>query len=273
MSWGIEQHKTVKEEIMSQYYVGVKIVFAWPQTRDGVEVAARAAHEQNRHYCQMLGDNSQLSWENAPQWQKDSAIAGVKAIIANPDTTPEQSHEGWLALKASEGWKYGPVKDPEKKEHPCFVPYAELPEEQRAKDDIFGKVVRESLVKHPPVEEGYAVKYPDGYISWSPKDAFEAAYLPMGDSNDNTVTAKMVDEFTGVLYDRYKSTSLSDGKTTLVANKMISGFMEYGLSSCVDPKNYDESLGAELAIKKIKDAAWKCLGFVVQWGKYGINVK
>ena len=27
---------------------------------------------------------------------------------------------------------------------------------------------------------GYAVKYPDGYISWSPKDAFEAAYVPMG---------------------------------------------------------------------------------------------
>jgi len=25
-------------------------------------------------------------------------------------------------------------------------------------------------------KEGYAVKYPDGYISWSPKDVFEAAY-------------------------------------------------------------------------------------------------
>lgn len=27
---------------------------------------------------------------------------------------------------------------------------------------------------------GYAVKYPDGYVSWSPQDVFEAAYLPMG---------------------------------------------------------------------------------------------
>lgn len=27
---------------------------------------------------------------------------------------------------------------------------------------------------------GYAVKYSDGYISWSPKAVFEAAYLPMG---------------------------------------------------------------------------------------------
>lgn len=25
-------------------------------------------------------------------------------------------------------------------------------------------------------QEGYIVKYPDGYISWSPKEAFESAY-------------------------------------------------------------------------------------------------
>ena len=29
---------------------------------------------------------------------------------------------------------------------------------------------------------GYAVKYPDGYISWSPKDVFEAAYFPISDT-------------------------------------------------------------------------------------------
>lgn len=27
-----------------------------------------------------------------------------------------------------------------------------------------------------PDEEGYCVEYPDGYISWSPKDVFETAY-------------------------------------------------------------------------------------------------
>lgn len=29
-------------------------------------------------------------------------------------------------------------------------------------------------------KEGYAVKYADGYISWSPKDVFEAAYINIG---------------------------------------------------------------------------------------------
>lgn len=41
----------------------------------------------------------------------------------------------------------------------------------------------DSAVKSPPLFEqvpGYAVKYADGYISWSPKDIFEAVYLPIG---------------------------------------------------------------------------------------------
>lgn len=29
--------------------------------------------------------------------------------------------------------------------------------------------------------DGYAVVYPDGYTSWSPKEAFELAYIPLGD--------------------------------------------------------------------------------------------
>ncbi|WP_200881055.1 crAss001_48 related protein [Stenotrophomonas maltophilia] len=28
--------------------------------------------------------------------------------------------------------------------------------------------------------DGYSVKYADGYTSWSPKDVFEAAYIPLG---------------------------------------------------------------------------------------------
>jgi len=111
----------------------------------GIITAARAAHEANRILCIALGDNSQPNWENAPEWQKQSAVKGVEMILSNPDTTPEQSHEGWLAEKAATGWKYGPVKNPETKEHPCFVPYGKLPESQRLKDEMFGLVVRATL--------------------------------------------------------------------------------------------------------------------------------
>lgn len=105
------------------------------------EVIARVAHEINRAYCQSIGDDSQPSWEDAPEWQKQSAINGVEFHLANPEATPENSHENWLAEKAADGWKYGEVKDPEAKTHPCFRPYAELPQEQRSKDYIFRAVV------------------------------------------------------------------------------------------------------------------------------------
>lgn len=105
-----------------------------------IEACARAAHEVNRAYCAALGDTSQPSWESAPDWQRSSAINGVFGALKG--NTPEQSHEGWLEEKRAAGWKFGPVKDPDKKEHPCFVPYAELPPEQRAKDHLFVTTVR-----------------------------------------------------------------------------------------------------------------------------------
>jgi hypothetical protein len=105
------------------------------------EHIAFVAHEVNRAYCAAIGDSSQPAWEKAPRWQKDSAIEGVRAHLQHP-RTPEESHQLWLDHKAADGWKYGPVKDPDKKEHPCFVPYAELPAEQRVKDHLFAAVVR-----------------------------------------------------------------------------------------------------------------------------------
>lgn len=107
-----------------------------------IEVAAELCHEANRAYCKALGDDSQPHWGDAPDWQRASAIAGVEFHIANPDAGPSHSHDSWLRQKEADGWKHGPVKDAEKKEHPCFVPYDQLPPEQKAKDYIFGAIVK-----------------------------------------------------------------------------------------------------------------------------------
>jgi hypothetical protein len=105
-----------------------------------VEACARAAHEANRAYCIAIGDTSQTSWDDAPDWQKTSARNGVRGVLVEQNG-PRESHASWLAEKEATGWKYGPVKDPEKKEHPCFVPYDKLPPEQREKDEVFVKTV------------------------------------------------------------------------------------------------------------------------------------
>ncbi|MGL5156740.1 MAG: RyR domain-containing protein [Aeromonas veronii] len=111
---------------------------------------ATVAHAVNAAYCAVLGDRSQSPWELAPEWQQQSALAGVTMHLANPDATPEQSHESWLAEKIAAGWTYGPVKDAELKQHPCCVPYAELPIEQRVKDHLFKAVVN-SIAALPDV--------------------------------------------------------------------------------------------------------------------------
>jgi len=102
---------------------------------------ARVCHEVNRAYCQALGDNSQPAWEDAPDWQKDSALLGVKLHIEHPESGPQASHESWMAQKLADGWAYGRTKDPEAKTHPCIVPFDLLPVDQQAKDYIFRAVV------------------------------------------------------------------------------------------------------------------------------------
>lgn len=102
-----------------------------------IEDIAAVCHEANRAYCAVLGDHSQPHWLDAPQWQRDSAIKGVLFHRETPGARPEDSHNSWMAEKKADGWKWGPVKDPAKKEHPCYCLYEALPAEQRAKDHLF----------------------------------------------------------------------------------------------------------------------------------------
>lgn len=108
-----------------------------------IERIAKTCHEINRAYCASLGDLSQPAWEDAPQWQRDSAVNGVKFHLANPAAGPDASHNAWLEEKRAAGWSYGPAKNPELLQHPCFVPYEELPREQQAKDYLFRATVHQ----------------------------------------------------------------------------------------------------------------------------------
>mgnify|MGYP002717035516 CR=1 FL=1 len=110
---------------------------------DKIEAAARVAHEANRAWCVANGDMSQPSWDDAPDWQKASAIQGVKFHMANPDAGDSASHDNWMAQKVSDGWVYGPEKNPDATPptHPCMVPFEKLPEEQQTKDAIFRSIV------------------------------------------------------------------------------------------------------------------------------------
>jgi hypothetical protein len=168
------------------------------------EQIARVAHEVNRAYCQALGDNSQPAWEDAPQWQRESALLGVQLHIENPDASPQASHESWMAQKVAEGWKYGPEKRPDLKEHHCMVPFDALPREQQAKDYIFRAVVH-ALAHALEGFENDAMRWRwlvrhaslgfDSAPSWN-----AVVRLPVFDHEDQTITA-LVDRARAVVGD------------------------------------------------------------------------
>lgn len=105
------------------------------------EQIARVCHEANRAWQTVTGDPAPSpTWDQAPDWQRNSAVEGVAAAIDGQ--TPEQLHLSWVNSKLADGWRYGTTKNSEAKTHPCLVAYDQLPEEQRIKDDLFHAIVR-----------------------------------------------------------------------------------------------------------------------------------
>lgn len=116
-----------------------------PEVLEAATFAASVCHAVNRAICQAFGDDSQVDFNDAPVWQRESAVKGVIFAIDNPDAGPSDSHESWLAEKVATGWVYGQRKCALEKTHPCMVPYDQLPPEQKAKDYAFQAVVRSLL--------------------------------------------------------------------------------------------------------------------------------
>ena len=126
-------------------------------------------------------------------------------------------------------------------------------------------------VKAEPMEkngkDGYKVVYPDGYESWSPKETFESAYFQI--EQEDRLTQKDIDNFLDM---SCVTSYMGDEKTTVVRVGMPTGFVDWDFSSCVSPKNYNEDIGREIALERIENRIWKLLGFVLQWGKYGLRI-
>lgn len=107
------------------------------------ESVARICHEANRAFCRFLGDDSQPAWDDAPDWQRSSAINGVRFHLNNPDAGDSASHDNWMAEKVAAGWVYGETKDPDATPptHHCIVPFERLPRDQQFKDSLFRTIV------------------------------------------------------------------------------------------------------------------------------------
>lgn len=110
-----------------------------PMDREGL---AMLCHEANRLLCSLQGDFSGVPWLAADEHTRQSARQGVDWARSNPGATAEEMHENWRRFKAAAGWTFGPTKDSSLRQHPCMVPYDDLPIGQRLKDELFLAIVR-----------------------------------------------------------------------------------------------------------------------------------
>ena len=117
---------------------------------------------------------------------------------------------------------------------------------------------------HMTGDEGYKIYYPDGYVSWCPKDIFEAQYLEL--EKENTISQSDVDNFIS----KVEAIKMGD-KTTVVQATFKNGFSMVSGSSCVESKNFDMEIGKQCCMEKIKDHVWGFLGFLLQSAKNGFK--
>lgn len=124
-----------------------------------------------------------------------------------------------------------------------------------------------------PEDAGYHIIYEHGYKNWLPAQIFEKSYLPLDintglKSDKPSISKTMVDDF-------IKETEIVTlgEKTTVVRTVLINGFEIVESSSCVSVENYDEKLGAEICIERIKNKIWELLGFLLQTAVNGVSTK
>jgi len=55
-------------------------------------------------------------------------------IMALSERLAKNTHEVWSAGRIAEGWVYGKKRDDTLKQHPCLVPYEDLPESEKSYD-------------------------------------------------------------------------------------------------------------------------------------------
>lgn len=105
-------------------------------------------------------DGTRQAWEDLDETKKTQNRDQVRrqerwldahqfAIVESGDTRPlvspedlellideygQYEHAGWMDLMDAAGWVFGEERDDSQKTHPCFVPWSDLPEDEKEKD-------------------------------------------------------------------------------------------------------------------------------------------
>jgi len=71
-----------------------------------------------------------------PHPLETSMVEVPDCLLELSEELAKNTHEIWARQRFAEGWKYCAKRNDERKEHPCLVPYEELPENEKEYDRI-----------------------------------------------------------------------------------------------------------------------------------------
>ena len=69
-----------------------------------------------------------------PELGKTAGIELDASIEPLIELLARNVHDVWAQERLAQGWRYGPARDDAKKQHPCLVPYEQLPESEKKYD-------------------------------------------------------------------------------------------------------------------------------------------
>ena len=72
--------------------------------------------------------------EYTPQPIDTSDVRLSPELLELTEQIAANVHEVWARKRIAEGWKYGAQRNDKRKEHPCLVPYSDLPESEKEYD-------------------------------------------------------------------------------------------------------------------------------------------
>lgn len=106
-----------------------------------IDNICRECHTANNS-LRLTNNESELpDWEYLSQDLKDNTKNTVLQILDNPSYTAENAHDEWMKHKMTQGWVYGENKDDVKKTHPLLIPFSEMSDIDKLKDQLFIDIV------------------------------------------------------------------------------------------------------------------------------------
>ncbi len=70
------------------------------------------------------------------------------ALMQLMEFLARNTHEVWASQRIKDGWRFGARRDDAAREHPCLVPYDDLPESEKDYDRQTASEVLKVILKH-----------------------------------------------------------------------------------------------------------------------------